>query len=159
QPGDTMRSVAARITGYLALNGTAKVTYGSGGDKLTINANDGSIVELSRGDGSFDALAGLGLAPGKLYNTTTPPATSDATDANVFAMNLTSTLALASQTNARLAVSSINQALDAIRTAYQKLTQPATTTASGPPTGIVNGPVSAETQRQLANYQTALMAF
>src|SRR5207253_7360206 len=116
----------ARITGTLALKGTAKVTYGSGGDKLTITANEGSVIQLKRGDGSFDALAGLGILPGKLYNTSgTQPATTGDEDKNVFALGLSTTASLATQSNARMATTGINAALQAIRNAYQAITTPA----------------------------------
>src|SRR4029079_13844630 len=142
QAGDTMRSLAARITGALALKGTAKVTYGSGGDKLTINANAGAVIELKRGDKSFDALAGLGILPGKLYNTNgSQPATSGDEDKNVFALGLSTTASLAKQSDARLAMTGINQALEAIRSAYTAI---ATRTAASASTSV-----SADVQRQL----------
>jgi hypothetical protein len=152
QSGDTLRSLAARITGALALKGTAKVTYGSGGDKLTIKANEGSVIELKRGDKSFDALAGLGILPGKLYNTNgTAPATTNSEDKNVFALGLSTTATLSTQSKARMAMTGINQALQAIRSAYLAITTPAASTSK-------TSTVSADTQRQLASYQTAVAA-
>ena len=152
QSGDTLRSLAARITGALALKGTAKVTYGSGGDKLTIQANEGSVIELKRGDKSFDALAGLGILPGKLYNTNgTTPATTNSEDKNVFALGLSTTATLSTQAKARMAMTGINQALQAIRSAYQAITTPAASTSK-------TTTVSADMQRQLASYQTAVAA-
>ncbi len=159
QAGDTLRSLAARITGTLALKGTAKVTHGSGGDELTITANEGSVIELKRGDKSFDALAGLGIEPGKLYNTTSAAATGTTKkDKNVFAMGLMPSMSLSTQSKARIVVSNINQALDAVRGAYQALITPPSATAATPSTNAA-GPVPADIQRQLANYQTALAAF
>jgi hypothetical protein len=153
QAGDTMRSLAARITGTLALKGTAKVTYGSGGDKLTISANEGSVIELKRGAGSFDALAGLGILPGKLYNTNgTQPATTGDEDKNVFALGLSTTASLSTQANSRMAMTGINSALQAIRNAYQAIT-----TASSSST-TSRSSVSGDVQRQLASYQTAVAA-
>ena len=151
QAGDTLRSLAARITGALALKGTAKVTYGSDGDKLTISANEGAVIELKRGDKSFDALAGLGILPGKLYNTTdAKPSTVSDEDKNVFALGLTTTASLAKQSSARLAMTALNQALDAVRSAYQAISTASASAGSA---------MSADMQRQLASYQTALAAF
>jgi hypothetical protein len=150
QAGDTLRSLAARITGALALKGTAKVTYGSGGDKLTINANEGAVIELKRGDKSFDALAGLGILPGKLYNTTGAQlATVGDEDKNVFGLGLSTTASLSKQSSARLAMTSISQALEAIRSAYQ---------AASAASSANSGSISADRQRQLASYQSALAA-
>ncbi len=156
EAGDTLRSLATRIAGTLALKGTAKVTHGAAGDELTIQANAGSVIELKRGDKSFDALAGLGIEPGKLYNTTSAQATgATAKDKIVFALGLTPTMSLSTQSHARTVVASINQALTAIRGAYQALTSPASTaTASTTSTAV-----PANVTRQLASYQAALAIF
>jgi hypothetical protein len=141
-----LRSLAARITGTLALKGSAKVTYGSDGDKLTIEANEGAVIELKRGDKSFDALAGLGILPGKLYNAKTQDATSDE-DKNVFALGLSTSASLSSKSNAVVARTSLDQALRAIRSAYAAIATPVSASAA-----------SGEVQRQLAGYQSALAA-
>jgi hypothetical protein len=159
EAGDTLRSLAARITGTLALKGSATVTHGSAGDELTIQANAGSVIELKRGDKSFDALAGLGIEPGKLYNTTSAQATgATAKDKIVFALGLTPTMSLGTQSQARLVVNSVNQALSAIRGAYQALTSPPSSTTTPKPS-TTSTALPADVQRQLANYQAALAIF
>jgi hypothetical protein len=115
------------------------------------------VIELMRGDKSFDALAGLGILPGKLYNTTSASATTSDEDKNVVAMGRTATMSLVKQSNARLAVNNMKLALQAVQGAYQALTQPAAAATTNP--GRTGGTVSADVQRQLANYQTALAAF
>jgi len=155
--GETLRSLAARITGALVLKGSASVMHGSAGDALTIKANAGSVIELKRGDKSFDALAGLGIEPGKLYNTTSAQATgATAKDKIVFALGLAPTMSLNSQSSAHQVVNNINLALVAIRDAYHALTSPPPSTTAHSATSTV---VPADVQRQLASYQTALGVF
>ncbi len=143
---DTMRGFVTRINAALTLKGEAVLTR-SGGDGIRITANEGSVIELVRGSGGFDALAGLGLEPGKLDNTKdTQISGAKAKDINVFALGLSGDATIGDKTRAQTLSLQLTQAMEAIKNAYRTLTTPVRKT----------GTQNANAQRLLANYQSAL---
>jgi hypothetical protein len=131
-----------------------------GGDALRIKINDDSTVSLKAGAGGQDALAGLGLQPGTLYGKDAKSRVTDPGDlktVNSFAMRLARDLDLSTDRRARIAATSISGAMEAIKQASRRL-------IDGPPPPEAaarreDGPVSSAVRNQLANYQTALLAF
>ena len=98
---DTMRSLTTRINSVLLLKGEAELTYNNG-NGLRIAAKEGNVIELSRGSAGFDALAGLGIEPGKLDNTKDKaPANATKKDLNVFSLELDSGATVADKVSAK----------------------------------------------------------
>lgn len=141
---DTMRSLTTRLNSVMLLKGEAVLTR-SGGDGLRISAREGNVVELIRGSSGFDALAGLGLQPGKFDNTKdAPPADAKKKDINVFALGLDAGAALTDKTRAQALVLELATAMEAIRGAYLAV--------NPPPKG------AAANQQAAAAYQSLLAA-
>jgi hypothetical protein len=129
---DTMRSLVTRLNAVLLAKGTAEQTYG-GGNGLRISAKEGNVIELIRGSDGFDALAGLGIEPGKLDNTKdAPPANAEKKDINVFALELDAAATIADKTSAQALALNLSAAMSTIQSAYQALTAPATAASTGP---------------------------
>jgi hypothetical protein len=61
--GETMSSLATKISNALAYDGTAQALYTTSGTGLKISVNSGVNVQLESGPQGFDALAGLGINP------------------------------------------------------------------------------------------------
>jgi hypothetical protein len=143
---DTMRSLVTRVNAALTLKGEAVLTR-SGGDGIRITAGDGNVIELIRGSGGFDALAGLGLQPGKLDNTKDiKPVDAKLKDINVFALGISGDAALASKISAKTMELQMGSAMDAIKAAYNALTKPAQKSTAA----------SSSAQQSLTAYQNAL---
>ena len=141
--GDTMRALVTRINSALVLKGEAVLTRG-GGDGVRITAKEGNVIELVRGSAGFDALAGLGLQPGKLDNTKdTPVVGAKAKDINIFALGLQADAAISEKIKAKALALELASAMESIKSAFGALTSPArnNTTLSG-------------SQRLLSAYQT-----
>jgi hypothetical protein len=118
---DTMQSLTNRINSVLLLKGEAVLTR-SGGDGIRINAKEGNVVELIRGADGFDALAGLGLTPGKLDNTKdTVQQGAAKKDINVFSLDLEATAAILDKTLAKTLTFQLASAMSAIQSAYRAI--------------------------------------
>jgi hypothetical protein len=118
---DTMQSLTNRINSVMLLKGEAVLTR-SGGDGIRINAKQGNVVELIRGADGFDALAGLGLTPGKLDNTQDTVTEGAAKkDINVFALDLEATAAILDKTLAKTLTFQLASAMAAIQSAYRAI--------------------------------------
>jgi len=127
---DTMRSLTTRINSVLLLKGEAELTYNNG-NGLRISAKEGNVIELSRGSAGFDALAGLGIEPGKLDNTKDKaPANATKKDLNVFSLELDTDASVADKTSAKALALQLSSAMSSIQSAYRALTQTTKTTGS-----------------------------
>lgn len=115
--GDTMRSLVTRINTVLLLKGEATLTR-SGGDGLRIGAREGNVVELIAGNGGFDALAGLGLQPGKLDARKDVPEDAPAKDKNAFSLELKADARIDNPTLAKTMAIDLSNAMETIRRAY-----------------------------------------
>lgn len=117
--GDTMRSLVTRINTTLILKGEATLIR-TGGDGIRIAAKDGNVIELIRGSAGFDALAGLGLEPGKLDNTKGKvSASATPKDINVFALGLDASASIGDKAGAQSLSRQLAAALEAIKNAYR----------------------------------------
>lgn len=122
---DTMRSLVTRINLALILKGEA-TQIRTGGDGIRIGARDGNVIELIRGSAGFDALAGLGLEPGKLDNTKGKvSASATPKDVNVFALGLNAGASIIDQTSAQTLSRQLAAALEAVKSAYKAVSAPA----------------------------------
>lgn len=127
---DTMRSLITRLNSVMVLKGEATMTR-SGGDGLRINAREGNAIELLRGADGFDALAGLGLEPGKLDATKETVAESaPKKERNVFSLGLEGAVSLSDKTLAKAAVLQLGAAMEGIKAAYLALNPPKNASAA-----------------------------
>lgn len=128
---DTMRSLTTRINSVMLLKGEAVLTR-SGGDGIKISAREGNKIELLRGSGGLDALAGLGLQPMVLDNTKGAEVAADAEkkDINVFSLDLDAKASLADKTVAKTLALQLSTAMQVIQNAYLAINPAARNSAS-----------------------------
>ena len=156
EKGETMRSLATKISAQLTFAGAAKVTYANHGEALQISVKPGITATLVSGPADFDALARLGIPPGALANVTgTGSAASGA--GNVFGLGLTGTLDISSKSGAGAAHATLQNVLSAIKNAYTKTNTPASAASGSSPTAAGSAP--AYLQSRIANYNVALSLF
>ena len=126
-----------------------------------VKALHGGSIELIPGDAGHDALKGLGLDATKLQSSDTLVGGSSSSSSSdnpadyVFGLGLTSQVNLLSKDAAKAAMKSIDAAIGVIQSAYRKL-NPDPALAALQNKKSASGPVPAEIQKQLANYQAAL---
>ena len=158
--GETLESLADKISGEMAFAGKASVTYGSDGEALKIQVNPGVTATLVSGPADSDALSRLGIAAGTLTapatagSSSTSSSSSTAGTSSVYGLGLSGTLDISTSTGAGVANAELSNVLSEIRNIYSKTntapssgTTAATSTNSSPPAYL---------QAQLANYATAL---
>ncbi len=127
--GDTMRSLARKVSNAVLLKGSAEVSR-TGGDGIKISAMEGHVIELSRGSDGFDALAGLGIEPSRLDNMKKGVATKSS--ANTFALGLKSDVAISEKLKANTVTYQLGSAMEVIKSAFLVLTHPAQKTGAAP---------------------------
>jgi hypothetical protein len=161
--GETLSSLADKISGELAFSGKASVQYGSGGETLKIQVSPGVTATLVAGPHDSNALGRLGIAPLTLTNaasnttsgsSSSTSSSSSASTPQVFGLGLPNKLDISTTTGAASANAQLQSVLSAIQNVYTQTntpaassTTPATTTAGSVPTYL---------QAQLANYSDAL---
>lgn len=152
---DTLATLAdkiRKITGSKAAITTPKL---SGQSMLQITAKEGYPVELVAGAEGKDALAKLGLTPGKLIAVAAPgPDDPKVRPGGNYGLQLTTALNLNSATDAKAALKTITEAISMTQTAYRSLYWDSSKAALVD--GTISGGGSAYQQAQLANYQAAL---
>ncbi|HEX3811039.1 MAG TPA: SBBP repeat-containing protein [Rhizomicrobium sp.] len=153
-PGETMRSLATKISASLSFAGTATVAFANGGEALQISLKPGATATLVSGPADSDALGRLGIAPGTLTNSKGTTASSTAN--NVFGLGLTGTLDISSKTSAGGTHATLQNVLSAIKNAYTTVNTPPSTGSSVP---AATGPVPAYLQSQITSYSLALALF
>ena len=127
--GETMRSLARKVSNALLLKGAAEVSRG-GGDGIKISAKEGQVIELMRGSDGLDALAGLGIDPVRLDNNKISAATQ--TSARTFALGLKSDTAIADKLKANTVTYQLGTAMEVIKGAFLSLTRVPQNTAPAP---------------------------
>jgi hypothetical protein len=142
--GDTMRSLARKVSNLLLLKGSAEVSR-TGGDGIRITAKEGNTIELIAGSEGLDALAGLGIDPVRLDANKK----SAATKSKSFSLGLKTDVAIGEKLKANTVTYQLGTAMEVIKNAYLHLSVPAK--AAAPQAPVTN-------QRALASYQTALAA-
>ncbi len=159
---DTLRALSRKIENVLLLNGEARVRRTSEGDKLRIEGKEGVKIELIAGDGADDALKGLGLEAGLVVNEGSlldndDEAVDTANDGPLFfGLGLERDLKIDNRTGASRASQVLLDSLSAVRKAFNDLTRDPALDALLRESNRVSGPVPADLQRQIANYQAGL---
>ena len=160
--GDTYTTLATKIkrASFLYVDAYSSPSTTSGA-QLVVKALHGGSIELIPGDAGHDALKGLGLDATKLQSSDTLVGGSSSSSSAdnpadyVFGLGLTSQVNLLSKDAAKAAMKSIDAAIGVIQSAYRKL-NPDPALAALQNKKSASGPVPAEIQKQLANYQAAL---
>jgi len=159
--GETLQSLVDKVNNALLFNGKASISYGASGQQLKIAVNPGVTANLVAGPADSDALARLGIPAGALTapakkTTTSSTSTSNTASSSatkVFGLGLTSNLDISTSTDAGAAHAALGNVLSQIRTIYQTLNSPPSSTSS---TQQSSGTVPAYLQSQLANYNLGL---
>ena len=161
--GETMDSLALKISSALGFAGQASATYANGGKALKISVNPGITATLVAGPADFDALSRLGISPGTISNAAKSSNSSAATNATgaasqVFGLGFSGQpLDITTPTDAGAARAQLLNVLSSIRNAYRTTNAPATSPSTSANTQS-GGTVPAYLTAQLASYQTALSA-
>ncbi|MGD2132240.1 MAG: hypothetical protein PVI23_05565, partial [Maricaulaceae bacterium] len=153
---DTLRALTFKINTALVLNGESTVARKDGADALRITPEPGVTLELFAGGEGQDLLAALGLEAGKV---TAPPKAdedSDVEEKKSFELRLASDFGVSSFESAKEALSIIETAMAAVRSAYRHITRDRSLDdlAQGP--GKRGGQVPAYLLAKISNYQDAL---
>jgi len=162
EAGDTMRALAFKVESALGFRVEARSKRGAAGDVLEIKPAEGQRVELFAGDGDFDALKGLGLSPGELFDDGGFLAEDDedaeaaADEIKSYVLGLAADLSVASRTDAERAAQIVNDAMLEITKAYREINTDPALTALLNQQSRTGGPVPAYLTSQLSNYQAAL---
>lgn len=160
---DTFKTLAEKVNRLSFLYMSARASFSiDKGDALTIQAERGAQIDIIAGDGTHDALKGLGMEPTKIVDTLSD-STSDGEDkddatqndpAHVWGLNLAGGIHVGDQKAAQYALSRIDSALQTIRDIYRGLNPDPLVEALKKQKAV--GPAPAYLQAQLANYQAGL---
>ena len=153
EQGETLASLASKINIQMQTAGKATVNYVAGGSGLKIAVNTGITATLISGPADSDALARLGIQPGKLVNADPKAASATSTGSAVYGLGLANNLDISSKTGAGAARAQLLNVLSSIRTAYKTSNAPPAAAAS---VGNTTGTAPAYLTNQLANYNLAL---
>lgn len=155
EAGETMKSLAAKISKITGNAASVMATTINGVTKLRVTAKAGRSVELVAGAEGRDALVKLGMESTRLA-ANKPPSDKDpkVKPGGTFGLNLSAALNLLNAKDAAYAAKQLESAISMTQTAYRSLYWDSTKAAQVD--GTLNGQGSAYQQRQLANYQAAL---
>ena len=147
EDGDTMKTLAAKISRAIGFGAKVEVVIEKGYDKLQITPlNIRNPVEIDAGKVGRDALKSLGLSEGAAA--TTPDKKKG--DIPIYGLQLPSTLNLDSDGWAKQAQAQLLSALSTVRSIYREATTPASTTSA------VTAAPSAYMSAKISNYADAL---
>jgi hypothetical protein len=159
---DTLESLAARISRATGSSVSVAIHTTASGVSLKIQPLDSfSTVVLAGGPPGSDALAGLGLKAGILYQTAKGKGASGPADGKgaIYGLGLSPTLSLSSKVNISQAKAQLTAAMSVIKGAYQALktaATPANVLALQKAQAGGGGAVPAYLSSQIASYQAAL---
>ena len=162
EAGDSMRQLAFKVERVLLLNGEADVRRGDKGDLLRIKPAENVKIELIAGDGDFDALKGLGIAPGVLFDDGGFLAQQEQEEetgeeaSSTFSLDITAAISLATRDGAEAAAQLLSDALNEIVRAHRDLNTDPALKAILDRNKKASGEVPAHLQSQLANFEAAL---
>jgi hypothetical protein len=153
EDGETLQSLADKISNAMVFAGKASVTYANGGHALKIEVNKDVSATLIAGPDDLDALGRLGIAAGTISNDA-KTSSSNTSSKEVFGLGFSGQpLSIATKTDAGAARAELLNVLSAIQKAYQKTNTPV---SSGRSTPAVTGTAPAYLTQQIASYQLAL---
>ena len=159
EEGDTLRAVARKIQNVLLLDGTSRSRRTSNGDTLRIEGNKGVRIDLVAGEGEMDALRGLGLEPGTIYNDGSLLDVKDEDEEEImpfYGLGLKQGFSLATKEDAAIAAKMLQDVMGTLRKAFNDLTRDPALDDLLAGGNKANGPVPAYLQSQLANYSAGL---
>ncbi len=154
EESDTLRTVAAKISNALGMDGDAKVVNDGHREYLEIQALNGSVIRILAGPDDFDALPGLGLEPERLIGEETDLSRKQEAKEATFELGFTDNLNLSSRTNARDAVIILDNAMREVRNAFRFLTEGP---APDDPFADLIGSASPYLVRRIAAFEDALL--
>ncbi|MEM8986464.1 MAG: hypothetical protein AAGC95_07040 [Pseudomonadota bacterium] len=160
EAGESMRQLAFKIDNLLLLNGDADVKKGGGIDKLRITPKEGVKIELFRGEGDRDALAGLGLTPGVVFDdgfsVLDTDDDEDGDEIKTYALGVTDGLSLLDKKDAEAAAALLGDAMLVITRAHREINTDPALKALLEGNGTGGGQASPAVLAQLSNYQAGL---
>ena len=151
--GETLQTLMAKINVEFGANGKASISYGAGGKGLKIEVKSGVAAKLIAGPADFDALARLGIAPGRLADASTSASASGSSSKQTFGLGLSTNMDTLTASAAGAARAQLLNVLSAIQKAYQTTNAPASKTSTTSQSG---GSAPAYLQSQLSSYSLAL---
>ena len=155
---DTMDTLATKIRRAAGFQVKVDIVTLDGMRKLQISpASNSQVVTIGAGKTDIDALDMLGLSPGVVRNTTTKNGKTVPADgkADYFGLGLPTDINLSDADQIKHAAAEIAAAQGVIRTIYQGLANP-TSSTTATANKSASGPVPAYLTNQIANYQAAL---
>ena len=156
-PGETLQTLADKITRDSGYQATAKVVTNSGVQELQITPNNtGASVTLGSGPSGLDALPALGLTSGVITSATTTTTSKTNTLQSSYGLNLPTTLNLNSPANIAAAQAALTSATGTVARIYLNMTTPPTPKTNGGANNSASGAVPAYLTAEIASYQNAL---
>ena len=156
---DTMRSLARKVDRLSYRYVDSDVDFGDDGQGLTIEALREARIDIIAGDGTANALKGLGIGPTKIvHEKTGVESDADGSDSDsesqIWGLALDAGLHLRDKKAAEYTITRIDNAMGTIQKIYRKLNP--NPLLEGLKENKSHGPAPAYLQARLANYQTAL---
>jgi hypothetical protein len=161
--GETMQSLATKISGELQNAGSAKVTYTGGGEALQITMNAGFSANLVAGPADSDALGRLGIPTGMVSAPATKGASSSSSSGastsasnQTFGLGIKTNMDISTSGGAAVAKADLLPVLAAIQNIYFQTNMPASSSSSSAASSSASGPVPTYLTNQIASYSLAL---
>ena len=152
--GETMQSLADKISNAMVFAGKANVTYANGGHALKIEVNKGVSATLLAGPDGLDALGRLGIDAGTISNDAVTSSTNSSSK-QVFGLGFSGLdLSIATKTDAGAARAELLNVLSTIQKTYRTTNTPASTSTNTNTQS--SGTAPAYLTSQIASYQLAL---
>ena len=147
---DSFGFLVFRINQILGNEGRAEIDDTIDGERLEITARNGSILEFLPGSDNFDALAGLGLTPARLFGDPADVTEAEAFSDSAFALGFIEDLNVLTREAAIDTNIIVENTLRVIRESFTFITEGPTPPPPPP------GQASTATLNQLANYELAV---
>lgn len=161
EAGESFYSLAFKINRLSFLNIKANSLSTSDGPKLRIEALRGATIDIFAGPDGKDALRGLGITPGTLFDDLSDGDEEDDIEVGgIFGLELDRNVNLLTKRAAEFAFGALDLAAGIIQQAFRSLTRDPANEALkkllAGPTTVVSGPVPQHLVNQLANFQAGL---
>lgn len=163
EKNETFISLANKIKRLSFINITARSSFGKNGPQLRIEALRGTTIDIFAGPEGKDALKGLGITPGRLFdelNETDEDSKVEFKVGGIFGLELDRNLLLNSKKSSEFAFGALDLAIGIVQKAFRSLTfDPAKerlkALLASKKSGF--GPPPAYLASRLANFQDALL--
>lgn len=158
--GDSFITLASKINRLSFLNIKASSLFTSGGPKLKIEALRGATIDILAGPAGKDALRGLGITPGTLFDEPVPaPVPAPDEVGGIFGLELDRNVNLRSKKAAEFAFGALDLAAGIVQGAFRSLTRDPAREALKKlleSQASISGPVPQFLANQIANFQAGL---